>query len=102
MKILEGKPLGEKVAGIFECTSCHAKLEVLIKDCTTGRATDYGGNSDDYAGFTCENCGDYQSSHKLPFSEIETYHRVSKQIEKRNQERALKEAQSKISGDNEK
>lgn len=96
MKILEGKPLGEKVAGVFDCKSCAAKLEVLVKDCVTGTATDYGGGKDNYAGFTCLNCGDFQTSDKLPYTEIETYHRVAKQVE------ALKRDRLPSTGDNEK
>jgi hypothetical protein len=96
MKILEGKPLGDKVIGVFECTCCQAKLEVLIKDCVVGTATDYSGDSDDYAGFTCLNCGEFQTKHKLPYGEIQKYHNVAKKIE----EQRL--ARLPSSGDNEK
>jgi transcription elongation factor Elf1 len=83
MKIIEKKPLGEKVVGVFECTQCKSKLEVQIKDCVTGNATDYSGDSDPYAGFHCPVCGSFQSNHRLPMQEIEDYHKTAKAIEER-------------------
>jgi len=82
------RPLGDKVVGVFDCTKCGTKLEVQVKDCVTGRATDYGGDTDSYVGFTCEVCGDFQTSQKISFDLVEQYHKTAKAIEAREKQKA--------------
>ena len=82
MKIISRKPLGEKVLGVFTCKRCKSELEVQVKDCVVGTATDYSGGSDSYVGFKCPVCSDFMSDLPgLSYSDVDEYHKTAKAIE---------------------
>jgi predicted RNA-binding Zn-ribbon protein involved in translation (DUF1610 family) len=82
MKIISRNALGDKVLGVFTCVKCTSKLEVQVKDCRVGVATDYAGDSDEYVGFNCPVCGNFMSDLPgLSYSDVDNYHKTAKAIE---------------------
>jgi hypothetical protein len=81
MKIITRKQLGDKVVGNFTCKRCKSELEVQIRDCYAGMASDYSGDKDSYVGCKCPVCGNFIDLPGVSYTEVNDYHKTVKAIE---------------------